>query len=156
MNKNIAILTLALAFLGGFLFFYRGGPTKEVAPVVNQVTNQTNQQVSTNQRWTQKTDDQVSVTVVVTPIDILSQSKEWKFNVVMDTHSIELDQDMTKIAILVDDQGKEYKPTAWNGPTGSHHREGMLIFNQITPIPKSLELKISGIGGVVRSFIWKF
>ena len=74
----------------------------------------------------------------------------------MDTHSIELDQDMTKIAKLVDDQGKEYKPTAWNGPTGSHHREGMLIFNQITPIPKSLELKISGIGGVVRSFIWKF
>jgi hypothetical protein len=72
----------------------------------------------------------------------------------MNTHSVELDQDMTKIAILVDDQGKEYKPISWEGPVGGHHREGMLIFNQITPNPKSVELKISSIGGVVRSFTW--
>jgi len=26
-NKTLTILTLVLAFLGGFLFFYRGGPT---------------------------------------------------------------------------------------------------------------------------------
>jgi hypothetical protein len=32
-NKTLTILTLVLAFLGGFLFFYRGGPTKELAPM---------------------------------------------------------------------------------------------------------------------------
>ncbi len=33
-------------------------------------------------------------------------------------------------------------------------KEGVLTFSQITPIPKSIELKISGIGDVVRSFVW--
>src|SRR3989338_7470026 len=51
---------------------------------------------------------------------------------------------------------KEYKPIAWEGPVGGHHREDMLIFNQITPNPKSVELKISNIGDVVRSFVWQF
>ena len=73
----------------------------------------------------------------------------------MNTHSVELDQDMTKIAVLVDGQEKEYKPISWEGPVGGHHREGVLIFNQITPIPKSVELKISSIGDVVRSFTWE-
>lgn len=151
MNKTITVLTLALAFLGGFLFFYRGGPIKQVDPVANQTV----EQAGTSQRWAQKIDEQTETTVIVTPIDILSQSKEWEFDIVMDTHSVELDQDMTKIAVLVDDSGKEYKPIAWEGPTGGHHREGVLKFNQITPIPKSIELKISNIGDVVRNFTWE-
>ena len=150
-NKTLTILTLVLAFLGGFLFFYRGGPTKELAPVANQA----NQQTTTKQIWETKTEEQADVTVVVTPIDLSLNSKEWRFDVGMNTHSVELDQDMTKIAILVDDQGKEYKPISWEGPVGGHHREGMLIFNQITPNPKSVELKISNIGDVVRSFVWQ-
>ncbi len=62
---------------------------------------------------------------------------------------------MINIAVLVDDQGKEYKPIRWEGPVGGHHREGVLIFDQITPNPKSVELKISNIGDVVRSFTWQ-
>ena len=150
-NKTLTILTLVLAFLGGFLFFYRGGPTKELTPIANQ----TNEQTATKQTWETKTEEQASVTVVVTPLDLSTNSKEWKFDVGMNTHSVELDQDMTKIAVLVDDQGKEYKPVSWEGPIGGHHREGVLIFNQITPNPKSVELKISDIGGVVRSFTWQ-
>lgn len=149
-NKTLIILTLALAFLGGFLFFYRGGPTKKLTPIANQ----TNQQTTTKQTWETKTEEQESVTVVVTPIDLSPNSKEWKFDVGMNTHSVELDQDMTKIAVLVDDQGNEYKPLSWDGPVGGHHREGVLIFNQITPSPKSVELKLSGIGSVVRIFKW--
>ena len=151
-NKTLTILTLALAFLGGFLFFYRGGPTRELVPVANQASEQT----TTKQTWETKTEEQASVTVVVTPLDLSLDSKEWKFDVGMNTHSVELDQDMTKIAVLVDDQGKEYKPLSWDGPVGGHHREGVLIFNQITPTPKSVELKISGIGDVIRSFTWQF
>ncbi|MFA6076574.1 MAG: hypothetical protein WC735_00690 [Candidatus Paceibacterota bacterium] len=151
-NKTLTILTLALAFLGGFLFFYRGGPAKQITPVANQA----NQQVTTTkQGWETKTEEQANVTVVVTPIDLSPNSKEWKFDVGMNTHSVELNQDMTKIAVLVDDQGKEYKPLSWDGPVGGHHREGVLIFNQITPAPKSVELKISSIGDVVRSFTWQ-
>ena len=151
-KKTLTTLTLALAFLGGFFFFYRGGPTKELAPVANQ----TSQQTTTKQSWETKTEEQADVTLVVTPLDLSQNSKEWKFDVGMNTHSVELDQDMIKISILVDDQGKEYKPIRWEGAeAGGHHREGVLIFNQITPIPKSVELKISSIGDVVRSFTWQ-
>ena len=115
-----------------------------------------NPETNTKQNWESKTNDQSAVAITVTPIDILPQSKEWKFDVVMDTHSVELNQDLTKVIALVDDSGKEYKPLRWKGvPAGGHHREGTLIFNQITPAPKSIELKISGIGEVVRSFIWQ-
>lgn len=150
-NKTLTTLTLALAFLGGFLFFYRGGPTKELA----LTTNQTSEQTAAKQTWETKTEEQASVTVVVTPLDLSPNSKEWKFDVGINTHSVELDQDMTKITVLVDDKGKEYKPLRWEGTeAGGHHREGMLIFNQITPSPKSVELKIYEIGGVVRIFKW--
>lgn len=152
MKRNEIIILLVVVLIGGFFIFYRGGPAKQVTPVTNQAEEQTD----TNQPWETKTEEQASVTVVVTPIDLSLNSKEWKFDVGINTHSVELDQDMTKISVLIDDQGKEYKPLGWEGPTGGHHREGVLTFNQIIPAPKSLVLKISGIGDVVRSFSWQF
>ena len=110
----------------------------------------------TVQKWESKIDDQASVTVTVTPTLLGEKLGEWKFNVVMDTHSVELDQDMTKVVVLVDDQGKEYAPSAWEGTDpGGHHREGVLVFETISPAPISVELKIKNIGGVSeRSFKW--
>lgn len=105
--------------------------------------------------WEAKTDDQASVTVTITPLDISPESPEWRFNIVMDTHSVELDEDVTKVAVLVDDRGKAYTPLAWQGTSGGHHREGILVFSPLTPKPESIELKISGIGGVMRSFSWR-
>ena len=135
----------------GFSILYFSVSTEQKTSAINQANQQTNMK----QNWESKIDEQVNVTITVTPVDFSPQSKQWKFNIVMDTHSIELDQDMTKVAILIDDQGKEYKAINWEGPSGGHHREGALIFSQIIPIPKSIELKISGIGGVVRSFLWQ-
>jgi len=107
------------------------------------------------QKWESKVNDQASVTITVTPTLLSAESGEWKFDVVMDTHSVELDQDMTKVAVLIDEQRKEYRALNWEGPTGGHHREGILTFTKITPSPKSVELKISDIGGVVRIFNWQ-
>ncbi|KKT95008.1 MAG: hypothetical protein UW97_C0030G0004 [Parcubacteria group bacterium GW2011_GWA2_45_15] len=149
MKKSVITILSLVAFMGGFLIFYNlktvPSPTQNNSDVLN-----------TPQKLESKVDDQASVTVTVTPIDILSGSKEWKFDVVMDTHSVELDQDLIKTTVLIDDQGKEYKPISWEGPVGGHHREGVLTFSQIIPPPQSVELKISGIGDVVRSFVWQF
>lgn len=149
MNKNvITISTLVLALIGGFLIFYN--------PKTVSTPTQNNSDVSdTSKKWESKVDDQASVTVTVTPSDLGIESREWKFDIVMSTHSVKLDQDMTKVAIIVDDQGKEYAPTKWEGPVGGHHREGVLTFNQIIPTPKSVELKISDLGSVVRTFSWQ-
>ena len=150
MNKKvITISILALAFMGGFLVFYN-------PKTVSTPPTQNNFDISgTVQKWESKIDNQASVTVTVTPTLLGEKSGEWKFDVVMDTHSVELDQDMTKVAILINEQGKEYKAQSWDGPTGGHHREGILTFSKITPTPKSVELKISDIGGVVRTFNWQ-
>ena len=150
MNKNILTISiLALVFIGGFLIFYN-------FKTVSTPPTQNNSDISnTSQKRESKVDDQASVTVTVTPTLLSEESEEWKFDVVMDTHSVELDQDMTKVAIIINEQGKEYKALNWEGPTGGHHREGILTFSRITPTPKSVEIKISDIGGVVRSFKWQ-
>ena len=152
MKSKIITGLYVIVFIGGSLALYFNSPKPQKTPVANQ----TNQQVTTTEKnWGTKTEEQADVTMVVTPIDLSPNSKEWKFDVGMNTHSVELDQDMTKIAVLAGDDGKEYKPLRWEGGEGGgHHREGVLIFSQITPIPKSVELKISGIGNVERSFIW--
>ena len=106
-------------------------------------------------RYETKTDTQGSVTIDVTP-KISAEDRQWKFAVVLDTHSIELDQDPLQVTILVDDQGREYRPVSWEGPgPGGHHREGNLIFDAIIPIPKYIELKIKDVGSISeRSFKW--
>lgn len=148
MNKTITIFILALAFIGGFLIFYNPKPAS--------FPTQSNSDVSDSlQKWEPKIDEQASVTVTVTPSDLGVDSKEWKLDIVMSTHSVELDQDMTAVAVLVDDFGKEYSPVRWEGaPAGGHHREGALIFAPITLYPQHLKLNIKDIGGVQRSFSW--
>ncbi|MDQ3099719.1 MAG: hypothetical protein M3Q44_08295 [bacterium] len=150
-SKTISIVVLAIVLIGvGFMFVTRERPLSE-APKTSVTSSDTN-----TKKWETKIDTQASVTVAVTPLDLSPQSIEWKFSIVMDTHSVELDNDMTKVVILVDGQGKEYKPLNWDGSVGGHHRDGVLTFSQITPTPKSVELKIVGVGDIVRSFSWQF
>ena len=148
MNKTLITSILVLVFIGGFIIFYNPKP-------ISVLTQDNPLILGAEQKWESRTDKQEGVTITVTPIDIFSQAKEWKFNVDMDTHSVELDQDMTKSIVLIDDQDKEYEPINWEGPIGGHHREGMLIFNVIEPMPKSVEIKIKNIGDVVRNFTWQ-
>ena len=149
MKKVVITILSIAAFVSGFIIFYQSRPA-----VQNPESNES-QQSNNSQKWETRTDDQASVNVVVTPLDLSEQSSEWKFDVGMNTHSVELDQDMVKSAVLIDDQDKEYVPTKWDGPIGGHHREGILSFNAIKPAPKSVELKITGIADTVRTFTWQ-
>ncbi len=102
-----------------------------------------------------KTNEQGQVTVKVTP-QISDSAGQLRFDVVFDTHSVELDQDLMQIAVLIDDQGKEHTPSVWEGTgPGGHHREGVLVFEEISPVLVYVELKIKDVGGVPeRSFKW--
>jgi hypothetical protein len=78
------------------------------------------------------------------------------FDVAMNTHSVDLSDDMTKISILRDDAGREYNPTAWDGPGGGgHHRAGTLKFAALISKPMYVELVIKGLAQVPeRVFKW--
>lgn len=95
------------------------------------------------------------VTVSVTPS---FGAEFWSFSVSLNTHTVEIVEDMTKVSELIDDQGKSYQPLSWEGdPAGGHHRNGILKFNALSPKPKSAELIIKEVGGVAqRSFKWTF
>ena len=152
MIKIIIIILSVAIFAGLFFIFYQSRFAEREISIINN--DQTGEQDSI-QNLDTKTDDQANVTVTVTPTDLSSQSAEWKFNVVMNTHSIELDQNLAEIAALIDDGGKEYKPLRWEGAqAGGHHREGVLVFAPIAPYPQNLALNIKNIGDAQRLFSW--
>ncbi|MEK7465723.1 MAG: hypothetical protein AAB631_03025 [Patescibacteria group bacterium] len=99
-----------------------------------------------------QTNSEGSVTVKITP----NLSSEVAFEVALDTHSEDLSADLTQTVMLKDENGKEYKPVRWEGdPPGGHHRNGLLMFGSIAPLPKTLQLVVGKVGGVEgRTFLW--
>lgn len=96
------------------------------------------------------------VTVKVTPKTLASDAAAWEFAVVLDTHSQDLSDDLSKTASLAGGSGARRLPTAWEGAApGGHHREGVLRFQPIRPAPAAVELQIRRQGeNTPRAFRW--
>ena len=103
-----------------------------------------------------QTNSEGAVEVEVTPIEISDTSDSWQFKIVLNTHSVELDQDLTKSTLLFDNKRNQYEPLSWDGaPPGGHHREGVLTFRPVSPQLSSIELVIKNIDGIPeRKFNW--
>jgi len=147
MNRGISVLAilaaLALAACGGAA----STPAQSNALASEPKTNSTG-------FWT-KSNEGGAVTVEVTPT-ALQVGKPLTFEIAMNTHSVDLSDDMTRIVILRDDAGKEYTPTAWEGgEAGGHHRSGTLTFAAPTSKPKYVVLVVKGLAQVPeRVFRW--
>ena len=65
--------------------------------------------------------------------------------------------DLAKSAVLIDKSGARHLPLAWDGAKpGGHHREGVLRFKPLSPLPDSIELQVMRPGEPTpRSFRWK-
>lgn len=127
--------------------------SKNAPPISQEITNAPLQNGNSSPDLRENTEG--PVTVSVTP----SFGNEfWTFTVGLNTHTVEISQDLTQVSELIDDSGKVYKPLAWEGdPVGGHHRNGVLKFNALSPKPKSVTLKIKEVGGVSeRNFKWSF
>jgi hypothetical protein len=105
---------------------------------------------------TRKSSDR-GVTIAVTPQDISGAAKTWNFKIVLDTHSQDLSDDLTKSAVLLDGTGAQLAPVGWDGAApGGHHREGILRFKPVIPRPVAIELRITRSGEAnPRSFRWQ-
>lgn len=87
------------------------------------------------------------VTVSVRPLDLSAGAKSWAFEIVLDTHSAELSDDLATAVVLVDDRGAEHRPSGWQGDApGGHHRKGTLAFAPVAPRPGAIELRIQRPG----------
>ncbi|HLC94847.1 MAG TPA: hypothetical protein VJH89_00010 [Patescibacteria group bacterium] len=147
-NRILSIVVIGIIVVAVFFVLRVSGDKNSV---MDQYKDKIAQEVSPTPLDSQtNSDGEVSVTV--TPRD----QSDLEFEMTLSTHSVDLSEDLTKISILVDDDGNEYKPTEWQGdPPGGHHREGILRFGEIVPQPQSLTLLVRHIGGVSeRKFEW--
>jgi hypothetical protein len=95
------------------------------------------------------------VTVKVTYLNPKGSDRS-RFQVVLDTHSVNLDDyDLKTISVLRDDAGNTYSPTAAENKGGGHHRETTLSFAKVASGAKRIELVIKDVAGVKeRNFRW--
>ena len=89
-----------------------------------------------------------AVSVEVTPTSAGS------FEVVLNTHSVDLDFDLTKAMSLSDDLGNVYSPISWSGGKGGHHLTGSVVFGDILKKARKVTLTISEIESPTLSFSW--
>jgi len=143
----LAISIIFIAAVVVVIFWQR----QKIKIPIQQKTPQASS-TSFSENFEMQINNEGGVTIEVTPQSISSGT----FLVVLDTHSVDLSDDLTKIAVLKDENGKEYKPINWEGtPPGGHHREGILKFEPLSSTLKKIELVISGIGGISeRKFLW--
>jgi hypothetical protein len=94
------------------------------------------------------------VTVTVTPKDLAADAPRWQFEIVFDTHSVDLRHDLIKSAALIDAAGRRHAPLAWDGdPPGGHHRKGVLSFRPLGSVDE-VRLQIRDVGTPERDFRW--
>jgi len=153
MKNNVTIALLIIAGTVGIILLFVFGSDRGT-PAPNTSAEPISQKTE-GAGYESKIDSQGIVSVTVTPLQLSTDASEWKFNVVLDTHSGSLDEDMLTSAILTDSNGNEYRPTNWDGaPPGGHHREGVLTFIPGKPAPRSVTLKIQNVGVPERDFTW--
>lgn len=105
--------------------------------------------------------DEGPVEITLVYLNPLQQkaAKEFSFDVVMETHSVDLDAyKMETVSFLRIDGKQEQKALGWFNPGGGgHHISGVLKFaGPIASEAKSIQVIIRGVGDVKeRIFEWK-
>jgi hypothetical protein len=102
-----------------------------------------------------KTDSQGQVSVSVNPVNLTSPGNTLVFDVSMNTHSVDLSMDISKLSRLTTESGKAIAALKWDGPLGGHHVQGKLSFpaGEITG-SKKITLTISNVDVPSRVFTW--
>ncbi|MBC7876349.1 MAG: hypothetical protein H7Y59_04185 [Anaerolineales bacterium] len=108
-----------------------------------------------------RTDEQGAIIFEITPLNMNAPTDTLEFDVVMDTHSIDLSMDLATLSTLTTDTGVSVEATLWDAPLGGHHVEGKLIFpatkdgKSILEGATKLTLTILNVDAPTRIFEWE-
>lgn len=133
----IPVTLVLLLFLGWTFYSGRNSNTEETRPA------------NTTRAYESKRGEMGAVDIEVKP---LSASK---YEVILNTHSVNLDFDIRSIVKLSDNNGNEYTAVSWSGDRGGHHLNGVIQFSTIDPNAKNVKLEISEIENEVLNFEWE-
>jgi hypothetical protein len=106
-------------------------------------------------------DGQGSVTVAVTMGQINSAADSIEFEVVMDTHSVDLNMDLAPLATLTTNTGISVDGLAWTTSESGHHVSGVLSFpaslNGVSILDGATELTLTirNVDAAERIFTWQ-
>lgn len=150
-------LLIALTILTAIVLAACGAgadPTAEPVPTQPNVA-------ASGQPALTRIDGRGSVTVTITPLNLDDPGETLDFDVVLDTHSVELDMDLSTLASLTTDTGLSVMPVAWTGSKGGHHVEGKLSFPaaadgvSVLKDVSTLNLIIRDVDIPERMFTWE-
>ncbi|MEN6524743.1 MAG: hypothetical protein ABFD14_13565 [Anaerolineaceae bacterium] len=137
----------------------QSGSTQSEPTIVPTQENVATQEVDTSANLT-KSDAQGAVTMEITPINLGNPGDAVIFEVLMDTHSVDLSMDLAQLAVLSTDTGKTVQATLWDAPRGGHHVEGKLSFpstkdgSALLDGAKSVTITITNLDAPSREFTW--
>ena len=106
-------------------------------------------------------DQQGMVAVGVTPLNLKDGSDTLDFDVSMNTHSVDLSMDLSKLATLTTDAGIRVQAIAWDAPGSGHHVSGKLSFpatkdgKSILDGATKLTMTIINVDAPSRTFEWQ-
>jgi hypothetical protein len=105
-------------------------------------------------------DEQGAVIVSVEPTNLDNPGETYDFQIGMNTHSVELDMDLTQLASLTTDTGETLQPSGWEGGRGGHHVTGVLSFPAdaeptLLEGASTLTLTIRDVDVPERVFTWQ-
>ncbi|MBK8903519.1 MAG: hypothetical protein IPM53_20210 [Anaerolineaceae bacterium] len=159
MKRNI--LLIAGLFLAGFLAACGSEPAAQL-PIVATAEEAASESTAPEETAVLDTavDEQGAVSVAVTPVDLSLEAATLAFEVVMDTHSVDLSMDLAELATLTTDNGRTVSATLWDAVPGGHHVSGMLTFPAVVEGTAVLEgaaeltLTLTGVDSPSRTFTW--
>lgn len=105
-------------------------------------------------------DEQGAIIIEITPLNLDSPTDTLEFDILMDTHSIDLSMDLATLSTLTTDKGVSVDATLWDAPLGGHHVAGKLIFpamqdgKSILEGAAKLTLTILNVDASSRIFEW--
>ena len=106
-------------------------------------------------------DEQGAVVLEVTPLNLGTPADTLEFDVVMNTHSVDLSMDLAALSTLSTDNGITVQASKWDAVPGGHHVEGKLIFpstqdgTSILEGASKLTLTIVDVDAPSRVFEWE-
>jgi hypothetical protein len=108
-----------------------------------------------------RTDVQGAVTVGITPQNLQDYGETLDFDIVLDTHSVDLSMDLAALATLSTDAGRSVQPLKWDGGRGGHHVSGTLSFPArvdgaaLLDGAATLTLVLKDVDAPERVFVWE-
>ena len=106
-------------------------------------------------------DEQGAVVFEVTPLNLGTPADTLKFEVAMNTHSVDLSMDLAMLSTLSTDTGASVPASKWDAVPGGHHVSGTLIFPStqdglsILEGASKLTLTIADVDAPSRVFAWE-